>query len=36
MSPKYWMNRQAAYDLERAELESGEDIIERVRPLETA
>ncbi len=33
MSAEYWMNRQAAYDLECAEREKGEEIAERVRPL---
>ncbi len=36
MSAEYWMNRQAAYDLECAELEKGEEIAEHVRPLSMA
>ncbi len=33
MSAEYWMNRQAAYDLEVAELDKGEEIARRVQPL---
>lgn len=36
MSAEYWMNRQAAFDLERAELDKGAEISKRVRPLQTA
>ena len=36
MSAEYWMNRQAAFDLECAELEKGDEIAARVRPLQTA
>ena len=36
MSAEYWMNRQAAYDLECAELEKGEEIARVVRPLDLA
>jgi len=36
MSAEYWMNRQAAYDLEVAELEKGEEIVRLVRPLESS
>ncbi len=33
MSPEYWMNRQAAYDLECAALAKGDEIDARVQPL---
>ncbi len=36
MSAEYWMNRQAAYDLECAEFEKGEEIARSVQPLEQA
>lgn len=36
MSAEYWMNRQAAYDLECAVIEKGEEIAERIKPLSTA
>jgi addiction module HigA family antidote len=36
MSAEYWMNRQAAYDLECAEREKGAEILKRVQPLSTA
>ena len=36
MSAEYWMNRQAAYDLECAQLAKGEEIAERVQPLRGA
>jgi addiction module HigA family antidote len=35
MSAEYWMNRQAAYDLECAQTEKGKEIAERVQPLRT-
>lgn len=33
-SPQFWMNLQRSYDLEVAELEHGEEIARRVKPLE--
>jgi addiction module HigA family antidote len=33
-SPRFWMNLQRSYDLEVAELEHGEEISHRVKPLE--
>lgn len=33
MSAEFWMNRQAAYYLECAELAKGKEVAERVQPL---
>jgi len=34
--PEFWMNLQLAHDLSKAQLETGEDIRQSVRPLEPA
>ena len=33
-SPQFWMNLQRSFDLEVAELEHGEEITRRVKPLD--
>jgi addiction module HigA family antidote len=36
MEAKFWMNLQASYDLEKAMIESGQEIYHEVKPLKHA
>lgn len=35
-TPDFWLNLQSAYDLEKADREYGDEIRERIRPVELA